>query len=102
VLGTQAPVLRVIRHNKRGDPQDDHQADVGRSVLIVREQCGRIKDMFKTSGGKYIVPPAIEEKFIALCPYASQFVVFGEDRNFCVALIALDADVTASWAADRA
>jgi long-chain acyl-CoA synthetase len=62
---------------------------------------GRIKDMFKTSGGKYIVPPAIEEKFIALCPYASQFLVFGEARNFCVALIALDADVTASWAAEQ-
>jgi hypothetical protein len=40
VLATQALVLRVIRHNKRGDPQDDHQADVGRSLLIVREQCG--------------------------------------------------------------
>lgn len=38
---------------------------------------GRIKDMFKTSGGKYTVPPAIEEKFIASCPYASQFLVFG-------------------------
>lgn len=62
---------------------------------------GRIKDMFKTSGGKYIVPPAIEEKFIALCPYASQFLVFGEARNFCVALVALDADVTASWAAEQ-
>jgi len=62
---------------------------------------GRIKDMFKTSGGKYIVPPAIEEKFIALCPYASQFLVFGEARNFCVALIALDADLTAGWAAER-
>jgi long-chain acyl-CoA synthetase len=62
---------------------------------------GRIKDMFKTSGGKYIVPPMIEEKFIALCPYASQFLVFGEARNFCVALIALDADVTASWAAGQ-
>jgi long-chain acyl-CoA synthetase len=60
---------------------------------------GRIKDMFKTSGGKYIVPPAIEEKFIASCPYVSQFLVFGEARNFCVALVALDADVTASWAA---
>jgi len=62
---------------------------------------GRIKDMFKTSGGKYIVPPAIEEKFIALCPYASQFLVFGEARNFCVALIALDPDLTASWAAEQ-
>jgi len=62
---------------------------------------GRIKDMFKTSGGKYIVPPAIEEKFVALCPYASQFLVFGEARNFCVALVALDADVTAGWAAEQ-
>jgi long-chain acyl-CoA synthetase len=62
---------------------------------------GRIKDMFKTSGGKYIVPPAIEEKFIALCPYASQFLVFGEARNFCVALVALDADATAGWAAGQ-
>jgi long-chain acyl-CoA synthetase len=62
---------------------------------------GRIKEMFKTSGGKYVVPPAIEAKFIALCPYASQFLVFGEARNFCVALIALDPDVIAGWAADR-
>ena len=62
---------------------------------------GRIKDMFKTSGGKYIVPPAIEEKFIAMCPYASQFLVFGEARNFCVALISLDPDLTASWAAEQ-
>ncbi len=60
---------------------------------------GRIKDMFKTSGGKYIVPPAIEEKFIAMCPYASQFLVFGEARNFCVALISLDRDLTVGWAA---
>ena len=62
---------------------------------------GRIKDMFKTSGGKYIVPPAIEEKFIALCPYVSQFVVFGEGHQFCVALITLDADVIAGWAAEH-
>jgi long-chain acyl-CoA synthetase len=62
---------------------------------------GRIKDIFTTWGGKYIVPPAIEEKFIALCPYASQFLVFGEARNFCSALIALDADVTASWATQQ-
>ena len=57
--------------------------------------------MFKTSGGKYIVPPAIEAKFIALCPFASQFLVFGEARNFCVALIALDPDAISGWAAER-
>ncbi|MBV8966613.1 MAG: long-chain fatty acid--CoA ligase, partial [Mycobacteriaceae bacterium] len=62
---------------------------------------GRLKEMFKTSGGKYIVPPAIEAKFIAQCPYASQFLVFGEGRNFCVALIALDPDTISGWAAER-
>ena len=62
---------------------------------------GRIKEMFKTSGGKYIVPPAIESKFIALCPYVSQFVVFGDERNFVVALIALDPDAISEWAAEQ-
>ena len=59
---------------------------------------GRIKDLFKTSGGKYIAPSAIESKFKALCPYASQFVVFGDERNFCVALITLDPDAMTGWA----
>ena len=62
---------------------------------------GRIKEMFKTSGGKYIAPPAIEAKFMAMCPYVSQFLVFGEARNFCVALIALDADLMSAWAAEN-
>jgi long-chain acyl-CoA synthetase len=59
---------------------------------------GRIKELFKTSGGKYIAPPAIESKFKAICPYASQIVVFGAERNFCVALITLDPDAIAGWA----
>jgi len=62
---------------------------------------GRIKEMFKTSGGKYIAPPAIEAKFMAMCPYVSQFLVFGEARNFCVALIALDADLMSGWAVEN-
>lgn len=76
---------------------DEGQLDAEGFLTIT----GRIKDMFKTSGGKYIVPPAIEEKFIAMCPYASQFLVFGEARNFCVALISLDPDLTAGWAAEQ-
>jgi long-chain acyl-CoA synthetase len=59
---------------------------------------GRIKELFKTSGGKYIAPPAIEAKFKAICPYASQFIVFGAERNYCIALITLDPDAMASWA----
>jgi long-chain acyl-CoA synthetase len=62
---------------------------------------GRIKELFKTSGGKYIAPPAIEAKFKAVCPYASQFMVFGEERNFCVALITLDPDAMTGWAAEN-
>jgi long-chain acyl-CoA synthetase len=62
---------------------------------------GRIKELFKTSGGKYIAPPAIESKFKALCPYASQFVVFGSERNFIVALITLDPDALADWAKEH-
>ena len=62
---------------------------------------GRIKDLFKTSGGKYIAPSAIESKFKALCPYASQFVVFGDEKNFVVALITLDPDAMAGWATEN-
>jgi long-chain acyl-CoA synthetase len=62
---------------------------------------GRIKELFKTSGGKYIAPPAIESKFKAICPYASQFVVFGSERNFVVALITLDPDSLATWAEEN-
>ena len=62
---------------------------------------GRIKELFKTSGGKYIAPSAIESKFKAVCPYASQFLVFGSERNYCVALITLDPDAMATWAAEN-
>lgn len=59
---------------------------------------GRIKELFKTSGGKYVAPPAIESKFKAICPYVSQFLVFGSERNFVSALITLDPDAMAGWA----
>ena len=57
----------------------------------------RKKDLFKTSGGKYIAPTSIESQFKAVCPYASQFLVHGNDRNFVVALITLDPDAMAEW-----
>jgi long-chain acyl-CoA synthetase len=62
---------------------------------------GRIKELFKLSNGKYVAPPAIEAKFATLCPYASQFMVFGEGRNFAAALVTLDADSIGGWAKDR-
>ncbi|NYD41357.1 AMP-dependent synthetase/ligase [Nocardioides panaciterrulae] len=62
---------------------------------------GRIKDLFKTSGGKYIAPSAIESKFKAVCPYASQFMVFGSERNYCVALVTLDPEALEGWAEEN-
>ncbi len=58
----------------------------------------RKKDLFKTSGGKYIAPSAIESQFKAICPYASQFLVLGNERNFCVALVTLDPEAIQDWA----
>lgn len=62
---------------------------------------GRIKDLLKTSGGKIVVPGAVEAAFKVICPYASQFLVFGDDRPFCVALVTLDPDAIAAWATDQ-
>jgi long-chain acyl-CoA synthetase len=58
----------------------------------------RKKDLFKTSGGKYVAPSLIEGQFKALCPYASQIVVHGSERNFCTAIITLDPDQMQEWA----
>jgi long-chain acyl-CoA synthetase len=58
----------------------------------------RKKDLFKTSGGKYIAPTSIESQFKAVCPYVSEIVVHGENRNFCTALITVDPDAIAQWA----
>jgi long-chain acyl-CoA synthetase len=61
----------------------------------------RKKDLFKTSGGKYIAPSQIESQFKAVCPYASQFLVHGNERNYCVALITLDPEAMDDWAKEH-
>jgi long-chain acyl-CoA synthetase len=61
----------------------------------------RKKDFFKTSGGKYVAPSLIESTFKGLCPYVSQFVVYGAEHNFVTALVTLDADAIKDWADTR-
>ncbi|MER7515766.1 long-chain fatty acid--CoA ligase [Streptomyces sp. NPDC126499] len=61
----------------------------------------RKKDLFKTSGGKYIAPSEIEGRFKAVCPFVSNIVVLGADRNYCTALIALDEPSILGWAAEH-
>jgi len=80
-----------------------HTGDIGnldeRGFLRITD---RKKDLFKTSGGKNVAPSAIESIFMGVCPYASALIVHGEGRNFVSALVTLDPDALAGWAAENA
>lgn len=58
----------------------------------------RKKDLFKTSGGKYIAPAQIEAQFKGMCPYVSQFLVIGAGKPFASALVTLEEEAIAGWA----
>ncbi|MFJ5786705.1 AMP-dependent synthetase/ligase [Streptomyces hydrogenans] len=61
----------------------------------------RKKDLIKTSGGKYIAPAEVEGQFKAVCPFVSNILVHGADRNYCTALISLDEPSILGWAAEH-
>ncbi|MFD8260609.1 AMP-dependent synthetase/ligase [Streptomyces griseoluteus] len=61
----------------------------------------RKKDLIKTSGGKYVAPAEVEGQFKAVCPYVSNILVHGADRNYCTALIALDEAAILQWAGEN-
>ncbi|GGW90621.1 AMP-dependent synthetase/ligase [Streptomyces noursei] len=61
----------------------------------------RKKDLIKTSGGKYIAPAEVEGQFKAICPFVSNVLVHGANRNFCTALIALDEPTILKWAEEH-
>jgi long-chain acyl-CoA synthetase len=58
---------------------------------------GRKKDLFKTSGGKYIAPIKLESRLKNL-PFVQEAVVIGDRRNFCVVLFSLDKEGLETWA----
>ncbi len=70
--------------------------DAGRLKITDRK-----KDMVKTSGGKYIAPGAIAAQFKALSSIASNLVAIANNRNFATALISLDPDALAAFAAEK-
>lgn len=77
-----------------------HTGDIGElSVDGYLRITDRKKDLIKTSGGKYIAPAEVEGQFKAVCPFVSNILVHGADRNFCTALIALDEPTLLGWAA---
>ncbi|KAA2245530.1 long-chain fatty acid--CoA ligase [Chitinophaga agrisoli] len=64
-----------------------HTGDIG---VLVNNQFLKItdrkKELFKTSGGKFVAPQPIENKFKE-SPYIEQIMVVGEDHKFTAALI---------------
>ncbi len=79
-----------------------HTGDIGeideRGFLSITD---RKKDLFKTSGGKYVAPSVIESMFKGICPYASQLVIEGDGRKFVSAIVTLDPDAIEGWAAQN-
>ncbi|MFI6283164.1 AMP-dependent synthetase/ligase [Streptomyces sp. NPDC051018] len=79
-----------------------HTGDIGElsadGYLTITD---RKKDLIKTSNGKYIAPTEVEIRFKATCPFVSNIVVIGADRNFCTALIALDEPALLGWAGEN-
>jgi len=59
---------------------------------------GRLKEQFKLENGKYVFPAAIEED-IKLNHYVENAMIYGEGREFNIALVVPDFAALDSWAA---
>ncbi|MDB4199212.1 AMP-dependent synthetase/ligase [Polaribacter sp.] len=57
---------------------------------------GRTKEMFKTSGGKYVVPPLLEGE-LKQSLFIEQVMVIGEGEKMPAALIQLNFDFIKDW-----
>ena len=60
----------------------------------------RIKDLFKTSNGKYIAPQMIETKLV-VDRYIDQIVIIADRRKFVSALVIPDYPVLEHWATEH-
>ena len=60
----------------------------------------RKKELFKTSGGKYVAPQPIENKFKE-SRWIEQMMVIGADKKFAAALIVPAFNILKEWCADQ-
>ena len=60
----------------------------------------RIKDLFKTSNGKYISPQALESKLV-VDRYIDEVAIIADERKFVSALIIPDYKLLEQWAKDN-
>ncbi|MDR0546797.1 MAG: long-chain fatty acid--CoA ligase [Dysgonamonadaceae bacterium] len=74
-----------------------HTGDLGKftpeGLLMVT---GRLKNLFKTSFGKYVNPEVIEAKF-SESPYIANIIVLGENQKFAAALIVPEFENLKIW-----
>jgi len=56
----------------------------------------RKKEIFKTSGGKYVAPQIVENTYKE-SPFIDNIIVIGEGRNFCSGLIVPNFEHLESW-----
>jgi len=61
---------------------------------------GRIKEMFKTSGGKYIVPPLLEGQ-LKQSLFIEQVMIVGEGEKMAAAIIQPNFEYTKDWAKEN-
>ena len=73
-----------------------HTGDIGMFDGRFLKITDRKKEIFKTSGGKYIAPQAIENKFKE-SPFMEQIMVIGENQRFPAALIVPDFGYLRNW-----
>jgi long-chain acyl-CoA synthetase len=60
---------------------------------------GRIKEQYKLSNGKYVVPSPLEER-LKVSPFIANVLVYGANRPHNVALIVPERSVLEGWATD--
>jgi len=61
---------------------------------------GRIKEQYKLENGKYVSPAPLEEQ-LKLSPFILNAMVYGDNRLYNVALVAIDAEAVKTWASEN-
>ncbi|WP_075342655.1 AMP-dependent synthetase/ligase [Tenacibaculum agarivorans] len=74
-----------------------HTGDKGKVENGFLSITGRIKEMFKTSGGKYVIPTLLEDK-LKQSRFIEQVMVVGEGEKMPTALIQPNFDFLKEWA----
>lgn len=105
---TKGPCL-MMGYYKRQDLTDEvidkdgwfHTGDIGElSADGFLKITDRKKEMFKTSGGKYVAPQVVENKFKE-SPFIEQIMVIGEGQKHPAAFIVPAFEYIKNWAKDK-